>query len=94
MNSVATWTNTNRARPTPPPSRCWAIWATRVGPLPSLYGRASSWMASQVMPMNRNPMISAIAIRVRWALRASGFLNAGTPSAIASTPVSAVVPAA
>ncbi len=46
------------------------------------------------MPMNRKPMIRAIATRVRWAFWASGFLNAGTPSAIASTPVRAVVPAA
>ena len=38
-------------------------------------------------------MIRAIATRVRWAFWASG-LNAGTPSAIASTPVRAVVPAA
>ena len=94
MNKVATCTNTNRAWPMkPPPSTCSVSWATRVG-WPDSKGRAPSWMARKVMPMNRKPMIRAIATRVRWAFWASGFLNAGTPSAIASTPVRAVVPAA
>jgi hypothetical protein len=93
INKVATCTNTNSARPTPSPSTCWAIWATRVG-CPESNGLAWSRIARKVMPMNRNPMIRAIAVRVRWAFCASGLRKAGTPSAIASTPVRAVVPAA
>ena len=42
-----------------------------------------------VIPMNRIPRSTAMIDRVSAALRASGGLNAGTPSAIASTPVRA-----
>jgi hypothetical protein len=46
------------------------------------------------MPTNSEPMMSAITSRVCLALRACGRRNADTPLEIASTPVSAVVPAA
>lgn len=46
------------------------------------------------MPANSPPRITAIAASVSPAFRDSGALNAGTPSAIASTPVSAVHPEA
>ena len=42
--------------------------------------------------MNSTPRITAIDISVRAALLDSGGLNAGTPVAIASTPVSATAP--
>ena len=44
--------------------------------------------------MKITPSRTAIATRVLAALRASGGLNAGTPLAIASTPVSATEPLA
>src|SRR5579883_3110412 len=38
------------------------------------------------MPMNRVPRMTAIQVRVALALRVSGFLKAGTPLEMASTP--------
>ncbi len=46
------------------------------------------------MPMNSEPMMSAIVSSVVLAFLASGRRKAETPLEIASTPVSAVVPAA
>ena len=51
-------------------------------------------VARNVMPTNRIARMLAITISVRAAFRASGGLNAGTPVAIASVPVSATAPAA
>ncbi len=48
--------------------------------------------ASAVMPANIVTAIAPIATSVIWAFVAFGGLNAGTPLAIASTPVSAVQP--
>ena len=48
--------------------------------------------ASAVSPTNIVTAIVPIATSVTWALRALGGLNAGTPLAMASTPVSAVQP--
>ena len=47
-----------------------------------------------MIPMNRMPSRIAIAVIVFAAFFASGGLNAGTPFAIASTPVSATDPPA
>ncbi len=44
------------------------------------------------MPANMLVAITPIISRVTWALRALGGRRAGTPLAIASTPVSAVQP--
>ena len=44
------------------------------------------------MPTNRTPRTPAITIRVVAAFLDSGGLNAGTPVAIASVPVSATAP--
>ena len=44
--------------------------------------------------MKSVPRVTAIHVRVVAALRASGFLKAGTPLEIASTPVIAEQPAA
>ena len=51
-------------------------------------------VARNVMPTNRMARMLAITISVRAAFWASGGLNAGTPVAIASVPVSATAPAA
>ena len=48
--------------------------------------------ASAVMPTNIDTAITPIATSVIWAFLAFGGRNAGTPLAIASTPVSAVQP--
>ena len=44
------------------------------------------------MPLNIDMAVTAIIARVARAFFASGGLNAGTPSEIASTPVRAVQP--
>ncbi len=44
------------------------------------------------MPMNSTAKIAAAQVSVVRALRHSGFSNAGTPSLMASTPVSATAP--
>ncbi len=51
-----------------------------------------SWVARNVMPENMLIAVTAIIASVARALSASGGLNAGTPSDMASTPVSAVQP--
>ena len=53
-----------------------------------------NWTATIVRPMNRTPRRIAIAVMVFAAFFASGGLNAGTPLAMASTPVSATEPPA
>ena len=60
----------------------------------SSIGRMWKLVARNVIPMNRIPRITAIVISVRAALRDSGGSKAGTPVAIASTPVSATAPEA
>ena len=62
--------------------------------LGSSIGRMWKLLARNVIPMNSTARITAIAIRVAAAFRASGGLNAGTPVAIASVPVSATAPEA
>ena len=78
-----------------PPNAAVATSATTVGPPdPPPTGRCRRRRATNVMPMNRTPSSTAIAIIVLAAFFASGGLNAGTPLAIASTPVSATEPLA
>ena len=57
-------------------------------------GRSPYWTANRVRPMNRMPSRIDIAVIVLAAFFASGGLNAGTPLAMASTPVSATEPPA
>jgi hypothetical protein len=75
------------------PNAIWAAMATTDGP-PSSVGRRPNVTANTVSPMNRMPRSTAIADIVLLAFRASGGLNAGTPLAMASTPVSATEPPA
>ena len=82
---------TNRTEPSPNAVR--AARATTDGP-PGCVGRRPYWTATTVSPMNRMPSRIAIAVIVLAAFLASGGLNAGTPLAIASTPVSATEPPA
>ena len=49
-------------------------------------------LASRIMPINRTMEMPPSSSRVVAALRDLGFLNAGTPLLIASTPVSAAQP--
>ena len=51
-------------------------------------------MATTVSPTNRTPSSTAMTVIVFAAFFASGGLNAGTPLAMASTPVSATEPPA
>ncbi len=53
-----------------------------------------SRLASSARPKKAVPRMMAIDISVRAALRLWGFWKAGTPSAMASTPVSATAPEA
>ena len=62
-------------------------------PVPSV-GRTSYCIATKVRPMKMTPRSRAMATRVLAAFLASGGLNAGTPLAIASTPVRATDPPA
>ena len=57
-------------------------------------GRIANASATIVMPMKITPSRNAIVVIVLAAFLASGGLNAGTPLAIASTPVSATEPPA
>ena len=61
---------------------------------PGSVGRRPYWTANRVSPMNRMPSRIDIAVIVLAAFFASGGLNAGTPLAMASTPVSATEPPA
>ncbi len=57
-------------------------------------GYTAKFVARNVTPTNRTVRTPAITSSVVAALRASGGLNAGTPVAIASVPVSATAPEA
>ncbi|MFZ2546388.1 MAG: hypothetical protein WAX12_00225 [Candidatus Microthrix subdominans] len=48
--------------------------------------------ANSAVPKNPTPRMTPIQVSVVAALRDSGFLNAGTPLEIASTPVNATAP--
>ena len=63
-------------------------------PLLSTDGTIAKAWATMVIPMKITPSRRAIVIIVLAAFFASGGLNAGTPLAIASTPVSATEPPA
>ncbi len=91
MSAVLAAKVTNRIEPSPN-AACAAI-ATTEAP-PGTVGRMSYWTAKTVRPMNRTPSRIDIAVIVLAAFLASGGLNAGTPLAIASTPVSATEPPA
>ena len=80
-------------RPEPAPKAVSAASATIDCP-PASVGRRPYWTANSVSPMNRMPSRTAIAVIVLAAFFDSGGLNAGTPLAIASTPVSATEPPA
>ncbi len=77
----------------PSPKTAAATIATTVGP-PSSVGRIPKPSATIVIPMKRTPSRIAIVSIVLAAFFASGGLKAGTPLAIASTPVRATEPAA
>ena len=91
MSAVLAANVTNRTEPSPNAVR--AARATIDGP-PDAVGRRPNWTAKTVNPMNRMPSSTAIAVIVLAAFFASGGLNAGTPLAIASTPVNATEPPA
>ena len=57
-------------------------------------GSTPKALAINVTPMKRTPSRMAIAVSVAAAFLGSGGLNAGTPLAIASTPVRATEPPA
>ena len=77
----------------PSPKVACAARATIEAP-PGFVGRSPYATATTVSPMNRMPSRTAIAVMVLAAFFASGGLNAGTPLAMASTPVSATEPPA
>ena len=77
----------------PAPNTEVATSATTDGP-PGCVGSTSYARATTVIPTNRIPSRIAITVRVLAAFLASGGLNAGTPLAMASTPVSATEPPA
>ncbi len=58
----------------------------------SSMGTMPKFSATKVIPMNRIPSRIATAVSVVAAFFASGGLNAGTPLAMASVPVSATDP--
>ncbi len=63
-------------------------------PLLSIDGTIAKAWATIVTPMKMTPRRAAIVVIVFAAFRASGGLKAGTPLAIASTPVRATDPPA
>ena len=71
------------------PSTCSVSWATRVG-WPDSNGRAPSWMARKGDADEQEAHDQGHRHQGALGILASGFLKAGTPSAIASTPVRAV----
>src|SRR3954469_4783984 len=77
----------------PAPKAVRAAIATIEGP-PSWVGRSPNATANTVMPTNRIANRMAIAVIVSAAFFDSGGLKAGTPLAIASTPVNATDPPA
>src|SRR5579884_3779872 len=93
IRAVATWKRTKRGLPGPK-----AVVATRamtVGPPEfSADGTMAKAWATMVTPTKMTPRRMAIAVIVLAALRDSGGLNAGTPLAMASTPVRATDPPA
>ena len=91
ISAVAAWKRRNGTVPSPKTAA--ATIATIVGP-PSSVGRIPNPSATIVIPMKRTPRRIAIASIVLAAFFASGGLKAGTPLAIASTPVRATDPAA
>ena len=91
IRAVAAWKAMNNGVPLPKTEP--ATIATTDGP-PSSAGRMPKWIATTVIPMNRTPSRIAIASIVLPAFFASGGLKAGTPLAIASTPVRATEPPA
>src|SRR5450432_3362509 len=92
MKSVAIW-NTGYINVNGPWKTVWASCPITVG-LPFAEGSIPNERARIVIPINREPRITAIQVKVIAALRGSGFLNAGIPLEIASTPVIAEQPAA
>ena len=91
MSAVLAAKVTNRTEPSP--NAAWAARATIDGP-PGFVGRRPYWTAKRVRPTNRIASRIDIAVIVFAAFFASGGLNAGTPLAMASTPVSATEPPA
>ena len=77
----------------PSPKVACAARATIEAP-PGFVGRSPYATATTVSPTNRMPSSTAIAVIVLAAFFDSGGLNAGTPLAMASTPVRATEPPA
>src|SRR3989442_684307 len=92
MSSGANWNNGDMKNKGPA-NTCWAT-CPITGGLPP--GLVSTWEegASTVIPTKSVPRMTAIQVSVIAALRVSGFLKAGTPLEMASTPVIAEQPAA
>ena len=88
------------------PSRLTSATATRTAPTKPGYGvikdrtvwtsfgsgRTRIWLARKLIPRKRLPKMITCVIRVARAFFHSGFLNAGTPSDTASTPVKPAAP--
>ena len=91
ISAVAAWKRRNGIVPSPKTAA--ATMATTVGP-PGWVGRIPKPSAMTVIPMNSTPSSTAMVSIVLAAFFASGGLKAGTPLAIASTPVRATDPAA
>src|SRR4029079_18234930 len=91
IRAVAAAKVTNRMEPSP--NTAPAAIATTDAP-PSSVGRTSKATATTVSPTNRMASRTDMAVMVLAAFFDSGGLNAGTPLAMASTPVSATDPPA
>src|SRR3954462_7005725 len=84
MSAVLTANVTNSREPSP--NVAAAASATTDEP-PGFVGRRPYWTATRGSPMNRMPGRTDIPVLVFAAFLDSGGLNAGTPLAMASTPV-------
>ena len=89
---VATCSTRNATYPMPVCPKTSLPMSASTVDLPVKSGATCSREARNEIPTNIVPRIRPIAVRVFWAFRHSGALNAGTPFEIASTPVIAVLP--
>ena len=88
MSAVVTCMK-NRIQPLP---TIWRVISDRTVCTSLGSGRTRIWLARKLMPRKRLPKMITCAIRVARAFFHSGFLNAGTPSDTASTPVRPAAP--
>jgi hypothetical protein len=91
MSAVLSWNTTNNGEPAP--KTAVATWAIAVGP-PSLVGWNPKATPTTAIPMKMTARRTAMIDIVLAAFFDSGGLNAGTPLAMASTPVRATDPPA